>query len=398
MFLFLTGEYNTEDLSRLFPFFITIVVIAFQFVCRLVLDLYVSSVVYRWKDCRRDAEEFSISTTFQVLKDAVKVFRSAKQSSRQEEDKKLIKVDVAFWQDQSILRHVANLDDSGRINLNLARDDDVDVGKKKRDEDDEKDGGEESEEAGSEPGGAQREGVFNFDREEDRLNFIKVLKKAHMEIASQMSRAVAIKKVDEGAGVDLEEEGGEPQPPPMEDVVDPESEVGTIVQKRLDEEATEEAIGIIEDAQLSETLDNITGKLNNYLQDHERPAEEIWLDALVTVLEESGALSKLQKLFKPMPMILPKKNQEWVIFNQKKQKMERRLDRWFRLLKEESRVQHYLYLKDMAVSKERVLKQQSLVLTDYLQTLDQQVDKLQEEIKGLDRKNASVRAHVSPLV
>jgi len=255
----------------------------------------------------------------------------------------------------------------------------------------------EESEAGSEPGGASREGVFDFDNEEDRLNFIKVLKKAHMEIASQMSRAVVIQKVDEGAGVDLEEDGEEP-PPPVEDALDPESDIGVIVQRRLDEEATEEAIGIVEDAQLSETLDNITSKLKTYLQDNERPAEEIWLDALVTVLEESGALSKLQKIFKPMPMILPKKNQEWVIFNQKKQKMERRLDRWFRLLKEESRVQHYLYLKDMAVSKERVLKQQSLVLTDYLQTLDRQVDTLQEEIKALERKNASIRAHVSPLV
>ncbi|CAJ1345886.1 unnamed protein product [Effrenium voratum] len=99
-----------------------------------------------------------------------------------------------------------------------------------------------------------------------------------------------------------------------------------------------------------------------------------------------------------MPMIQPKKAHEWQLFHQKKIRMERRLNSFLRWLQEEARVQHYQYVREMAVSKERVLKQQSLVLMDYLETLDKQIEKLQQEIQRLEKKNSSMRAHVSPLL
>merc|ERR1712217_142110 len=135
-------------------------------------------------------------------------------------------------------------------------------------------------------------------------------------------------------------------------------------------------------------------------ENHDHPAEEIWLDALITVLESGdvSAIAKLQQLFMPPPMIQPQKQNEWGKFDEKKQLLEKRLNLFLDWLKQEAQVKNLEFLKSMAASKERVLKQQSLVLTDYLETLDSQIENLQEEIKQLERRNAHMRSHVSPLL
>merc|ERR1712190_453409 len=110
------------------------------------------------------------------------------------------------------------------------------------------------------------------------------------------------------------------------------------------------------------------------------------------------AITKLQHLFMPQPMIQPQKRTEWGKFEEKKKMLEKRLNIFLDWLKQEAQVKNLEFLKDMAASKERVLKQQSLVLTDYLETLDSQIEELQAEIKKLQRKNANMRSHVSPLL
>merc|ERR1712224_325151 len=159
-----------------------------------------------------------------------------------------------------------------------------------------------------------------------------------------------------------------------------------------------EMIGIIEEPVDKGIRDMISGKLDRLLQDEEHPAEEIWLDAIVTVLEDSGYLEKLQKLFLSPPMLWPKCEQDWEKYSQMKIKMETRLDYFLQWLKEEMKMKHYSFLKESATAKERVLKQQSLVLTDYLHHLETQIEKLQDDIKKLERRNAQMRSHVSPLL
>merc|ERR1712190_681100 len=110
------------------------------------------------------------------------------------------------------------------------------------------------------------------------------------------------------------------------------------------------------------------------------------------------AITKLQHLFMPKPMIQPQKRTEWGKFEEKKKTLEKRLNLFLDWLKQEAQVQNLEFLKSMAASKERVLKQQSLVLTDYLETLDGQIENLQSEIKQLERRNAHMRSHVSPLL
>mmetsp|Transcript_28477 Transcript_28477/g.53417 ORF Transcript_28477/g.53417 Transcript_28477/m.53417 type:complete len:208 (-) Transcript_28477:58-681(-) len=207
-----------------------------------------------------------------------------------------------------------------------------------------------------------------------------------MEIASQMTKDIAMP--DDAAGVgSLEEE------------VDLERRVAN----RWDKEKEAETWGIIEEPQSASSMEQISTHLNRELERtshpaYEHPAYEIWLDALLTVLEDAHGLEKLQKLFLPVPMTEPKKAHEWSVFYQKKMKLERRLNSFFQWLQEEAMVKHYEYVREMAVSKERVLKQQSLVLTDYLQTLDAQIQTLAEETERLDKKNMSMRSHVSPLL
>merc|ERR1712129_329315 len=100
-------------------------------------------------------------------------------------------------------------------------------------------------------------------------------KKAHMEIASEMCRKLAAPRKDSGAGVNLQGEDDSQGDAPKED------------------EEKEDIIGILEEPEKEEQAKKIQDKLKNSLE--EEPAvKEVWLDALVTVLEEKGTLSKLQ--------------------------------------------------------------------------------------------------------
>mmetsp|Transcript_56330 Transcript_56330/g.134438 ORF Transcript_56330/g.134438 Transcript_56330/m.134438 type:complete len:1649 (+) Transcript_56330:89-5035(+) len=346
MFFFLTGYFDTADLYEFSPLFLLMVMVFFQVAFLLILNLFVSAIIFRWKDTRRDAEEFSISGFFRLMKEHLNIFKPNKGGSRAEEDRSLQKLDAEFWSKMGILRHLERLDESGKI---------VPVESEKVRED------EVSKEENSEDEGEQRD---------DLERFVTIFKKAHMEIASQMTRDVG----------EVEDEGS----------------LEKLVLVAFDD--SQETLGIIEEPQNRNTMEYISTKMNQELEHAERPAQEIWLDALITVLEEAQALRKLQKLFIPMPMIQPKKAHEWQLFHQKKIRMERRLNSFLRWLQEEARVQHYQYVREMAVSKERVLKQQSLVLMDYLETLDKQIEKLQQEIQRLEKKNSSMRAHVSPLL
>merc|ERR1712039_849132 len=116
--------------------------------------------------------------------------------------------------------------------------------------------------------------------------------------------------------------------------------------------------------------------------------DEIWLDALVTVLEAGGVLEKLQVFFRPPAMIYPKNDKEWRAFIQKRDNMQARLNQFLNLLVEETRTENYKFLRKSALAKERVMKQQSLVLTEYLEELDEHIAKMQKDIKRLEMRNA----------
>lgn len=384
LFLFLVGSLDTQDLWDIDPSFFFIIFMAYQVAFLLILNIFTAAITFRWKDARRDAEDFTISGAFRTLLDSLKFLRSTKNSAGAGDEKTLHKLDEGYWQDRSVLRHVRSLNSDGKITFGGG------LYASHQDEDG-KDDGEEDElaELGMDK---EHHGPFDFGNPEHRRMFLQTFQKAHMEIASQ--KCLELEDRDTGAGVVFDGK--------FEDI---EQATKRTLEQKLDDEEDAETMGIVEeDSQLHKAGAEITTHMNKKLEEHPRPAgemstvEEIWLDALVTVLEEAGALRQLQKLFLPIPMIIPKKTQEWGIFNQKKHRMEKRLNRFFGLLQEEARLKHYEYLKDMAVSKERVLKQQSLVLTDFLESLDSQIKRLQDEIKELSRQNASIQSHVSPLL
>ncbi|CAE8619193.1 unnamed protein product [Polarella glacialis] len=416
IFLFLVGQFDTDDLYQAYPIYFTVVFILYEAVFFLILSIFLAAIIFRWQDTRRDAEDFSIAGAFRTVRDSVQISKYfQKQAHGQDQDQVLVTLDAEFWQKKSILSHLASLEDTGRIRITQAADGEGQRGRRLRnssggegDPEGDLEGdleaaeGEDPEEGDADGGGRDGDRAgddaatwrpFNFERAEDRKRFIQVFKKAHMELASQLSRKVDSRST---AQPDGEEEPVllKTSPGGMNLVEDEETRVSAMLR---DEDAKLEMVGIIERPQSEQTVEFIESNLNGQLETS-KPADEIWLDAVLTVLEEVDSLRKLQMFFLPMPMIFPKKAQDWGAFNQKKMKMERRLNMFLRWMQEEARVQHYKFLKEMAVSKERVLKQQSLVLADYLQTLDHQIEKLQDEMKILERKNASMRSHVSPLL
>merc|ERR1740117_1481065 len=149
-----------------------------------------------------------------------------------------------------------------------------------------------------------------------------------MEAASQMCRQVATasRRADVGAGVGGLDPDGKP-PGGAGDFIDSAAganfgDVSGDDQGVADEDdAAPIEIGIVEAPVEEATATTITRKLAQHLVDEDFPAEEIWLDVLVTALEEVGTLKQLQTFFLPMPMITPTKPVEWGNFGMKKIKM-----------------------------------------------------------------------------
>jgi len=379
VFVFLLGRFQIDDLVRQGPVFWLFVLPVFQVFSYLLVNMLLAAIVLSWRDARRDAQEFSLNSAWHTLRESLTWYPQGMKDEKEEVNLK--KLDADFWQKLSILRYVSTLDESGKMSQHQHM-------RRKLESGEEVDRGDEIRAENSE---SDQEGVgtgFNFESGEDHKKFLKAFKKAHMELASRMCRAMDAPKRDHGGGVGLEmDEEGRAN----------EQVAGSELAKKQQEDEVG-FIGIVEDAQPDDKVKFIIGELSRKLEEADHLSEEIWLDALLTVLEEAHGLDKLQRFFLPMPMILPRKPQEWGVFNQKKVKMERRLDMFLKWLQEEARVRHYGFLQEMAESKERVLKQQSLVLTDYLETLDAQIQKLQEDIQELERKNAQMRSPVAPLL
>jgi len=389
LFLYLNGRFDVDTMIANNPLDFAGVFIMYQVIFMLILNMFLAAIVYRWKDTRKDAQEVTLAGAWQKLKEPFS-FSVLSFDKGEKQETQLIKLDADYWQKLSVLRHIAYLNENGQITVGRS----------------EKEGSHRHRDAGESGGAAsRREGDgdgteseaeseqdamgsgFNLDKDEDHNKFLKAFKKAHMEIASQMCRTIVVKRRDDGAGVGaLQDEEEDEQSEEME------------AEPKFEDDFGHEMIGIIEDPQPQEKAGEIATRMNEKLQEAEHPAEEIWLDALVTVLEEAGSLEHLQRFFRPLPMITPTKPQEKLHFKEKKAKMECRLNMFLRWLQEEARIKHYEYLQRMAQAKEKNLKQQSLVLTDYLETLDEQIVNLEKEIKVLERKNAHMRSHVSPLL
>jgi len=378
-FLYICGSFkNTEEIRRANPIDFSFCFIVFQVVFFLLNTLYLAALAYRWKDSRKDAQEFSIQST------TAKFYEATQLQSRRKDDKKkeTRRLDKEFWQSCSVLTHICLVEESGRINA-------VDrkggmSSRTRANGDGAKDGGEA---AADEEYERDEEGL-DLETSEGQAQFLKIFKKAHMEIASKLCRDVAVGKVDQGAGVgDLGPAGSK------DDWIETPEDA-----QYDDDDLAPIEIGIVEEPVENNVAAMITQKLAMLLQEEEHFALEVALDALVTVLESADTLKRLQEFFLPKPMIFPKKPQEWGKFNQKKLKMESALDLFLKWLQEETRIKHYRTLKDSAAAKERVLKQQSLVLTDYLEQLDKQISKLQDDIKVLEKDNEDMRKHVLPLL
>lgn len=412
LFLYMLGEFDVVDVYNFWPIGFITCFMVYQFLFFFMLtNVFLAAIAHQWKVSRMFAQESKLVKP--MIQSIGKGLRwmcvlccsrhgaQAMASPEEENEKVAVKLDAVFWRSCSILNHLADLDETGAINVVT----DAKLGKngvktkhqKHLKGEALKDGDEihistdEKMEERTEKemlahgvgGGAMEDG--------EPQKFEHVFRRAHMEIASGLSRSVVAPPpgsggADTGAGVGAVEEDAEQDPDEIDD------------RRRREEKEDHYEIGIIEDDVESEVADRIRERMLKMLSDRDHVADEIWLDAIITVLEEAGALKRVQQLFLPPAMSRPKKPQEWGHFNAKKSTMEKRLDTFLQMVMEATKQRHYHFLSDSATAKERVLKQQTLVLVNYLEHLDAQVAKLQDEIKKLETKNMRIRGHVQPLL
>jgi len=372
LFIFMSGVFDaTPELFHANPIFFTIAFCLVQLIFYFVLaNLFLAVVVYKWREVRRSAQEDAVSTAMSCWSSLSCVKRATEKESESSATK--VPLNDNFWKSCAMLNFLDKFDEAGKIHLDRK----TPAGKS----------------VGIENGtGGDGGGHENEDEQASEMSapydIEKIFKKAQMEIASQMSATANVQPRDGGAGVQLDQTD---QP-----------------AKLADDEGVKEfrrrvPLGIQCTPVEPDAAKKIEADLISMLQDDPqaggRIVQEIWLDALVTVLEDVGTLKKVQEFFLPPPMMQPRNAQEHGNVDQQKVKMEIRLDKFLRLLVECTKMQHYRYLKNSAKTKEKGLKQQSLVFADYLDRLEQRIKELQQEIKVLERKNTDMRSHVAPLL
>jgi len=396
----------------------------------VILNMVVVAVCVHYKEVRRDAQEGFYGSVESALQLLHRVFISDAR-----EKPKMKRLDAGFWRELSVLRYVGALDVHGRIGVKTGEK--GEKGEKgERDEKEEKD-----EKENFKQGGEVHMGDISTDvsHGDGKRRFLKHWRAAHMEFAAELSRGSAVSSrsslpsfhgsghnslgsvslrssgrlsgsSDTGAGVgDFDEQrlwvdmpAGDQAGSHEDQATETSRPIRTSVVQRLSSVAEfvkgehhERRVGIVEDPQLENSVSRVAHRLERQLAESSTVVEEVWLDAVITVLEECGCLEKLQHMFLPPPAPAPKNPKQWKALKHRKLKMERRLEEFFQLIILETRAKLYCQLQEMAVSKEQVMRQQSLVLTDYLETLDSQISKLQEEKHELDRSTMQLRSSMA---
>mmetsp|Transcript_249 Transcript_249/g.809 ORF Transcript_249/g.809 Transcript_249/m.809 type:complete len:1700 (-) Transcript_249:20-5119(-) len=351
-----------------------IVIPIFQLTMFFILSTMVGSVAYRWKEARRDAEDFpTLQGIAGLLRRAVRIFNARAGAEKRREDATEVSTGVDWWRARSILELLSRMSDSGQLrgpdavgSPHHARNSSHGAGTAPEGESVTEAEGKPGQDDGDANTDAASHPAFDFGQPEDQKKFVRAFRKLGMEKASELSKADDMENIDDdqvhsNAGADDRE--GEPD-----------------IWFR----------SIVEKPQPQRSVEAVAAELGSKLGlEGAQPSEEVWLDALVTVLEDAGFLDKVQHIFLPAPTPEPKRHRERVAFANRKRGMENRLDGFLRLLQMEAKKGYYGFLGQMAKQKETVLKQQSLVLTDYLQTLEDQHRKVQEKVKDSEKEFVS---------
>lgn len=401
LFLFVVGFFDVTDLKHVSFEFFFVAFILYEIVFLILTSMLLSAVVYRWMQVRKDATEVSLQHTIATMK-AYLLDSWIPQAQVKEESDNRTKLDAAFWKEQSALQHMKDLGKRGQVGqgegmngeggtgVESLDDGEAGLAEERGDRDDRGKLLALGDAAGAAGDDDEDEAVGTGDTSEaaklDPQLFMRVFKRVHMEIASKMCRDLPVKRAeDSGAGMQgfLDDDAAL-----AADAAGDDPGVG---------DRSREEIGILEDLQPEEEREKIRKILKKKLETADI-AEEIWVDSLLSAIEEANGLVLLQHVFLPMAMILPKKPQEWGKFNEKKDRMEQRLNHFLQWIREEARIEHYKYLKRVSEAKVRMLKNQSLTMFEYLESLNTQIAALRNEITALDRQNAMLRARVSPLL
>lgn len=390
LFIWICGDFHIDDLVRSVPAYVLCIFPFFVILFILLTTMFLAAVVYKWETTRMDARDPSVVNELYRVYDFLfpKKLEDTGDSARE-----ATQMDGKYWMGCSILQQLPKLQEDGRI---------IEV-RHHGDSAAEAQRAEHSRTAKRiEADGYGHNGQASLRKPElSTKNIELVFRRVHMEIASQLCRKVYVEEEDEddyGGGVgELDEHALEEDRPPRA------GDTGSAGQGMVaeDEKALEGTITLpILDHEVKDDIKtDVQNKLQSQLNvDRNRDAQEFLLDALVTALEKTPVLAEVRDFFRLPPILYPKKPEEKKNFEESKQNMEIRLNHVLRWLEAESKLKHYALLKDQALARERVLKQQSLVLADYLEGLENSIEDLRKEIAELNSSTQNLRKHVTPLL
>lgn len=119
--------------------------------------------------------------------------------------------------------------------------------------------------------------------------------------------------------------------------------------------------------------------LDSHLMEHD-VAQELWLDALLTVLEYSGTIEKVRAFFVPAPMLFPKSELDKLVYKERLDLFMARLNMFYFWMQQEAALKLQSQTAAGALIKERVMMNQSIIMAEHLAEMDKQILEFRQEI------------------
>lgn len=382
LFIWICNEYTVDDLLTSGFVYFGVLFPIFSVLFFVLSNMFLAAVVFAWKATRREARDPSVINELKRIYDVLFPKRA-----EDEDDvaKQPTKMDLEYWRATGILTLLPKLREDGMIDIPHHGNEGAGSARSRG------------------TGGTPRPGDMD-----DPMRIAAVFKRVHMEIASQLCRNVRLEEEfddesDHGGGVGLDTRHHVVEEFYAQDgtmrAMDPGDPTGMLAGGEIPAQHHHTVLPILDHEVDDKTKSEVAGILVKYLnRDRNMDAQEFLLDALITALEKTETLKAVQEFFLMPPILYPRKPQEKKKFEEMKTTMEQQLNYIVRWLEVEAKIKHFSLLKEQTLARERVLKQQSLVLADYLAGIEEQIEMLTKEIEELNTKTVNLRKHMTPLL
>jgi len=150
----------------------------------------------------------------------------------------------------------------------------------------------------------------------------------------------------------------------------------------------------------SGALQRMNDRLEQDLQQLTSPdvAEEVWLDAVITVMEQYGVPALAQKVFKRERQHKPVSTEQKRKFEETKAKFAKALRYLLKYVRVKAAIEHQKLISRAAQNKVKVLRDQSLVFNDYVHKIEEEIANTEKQIAELQQRSEFMHKQMNTIL